>query len=57
MWTPAYDDEIFGPVASIIRARDDEDAMRLANESRSDRAGVLFSPAFERPGGEKPSRR
>ncbi|HEC71959.1 MAG TPA: aldehyde dehydrogenase family protein, partial [Roseobacter sp.] len=31
---PAYDDEIFGPVASVIRAKDDEDAMRLANDSR-----------------------
>lgn len=40
---PAYDDEIFGPVASIIRARDDEDAMRLANESRFGLGGGIFS--------------
>lgn len=40
---PAYDDEIFGPVASIIRARDDEDAMRLANESRYGLGGGIFS--------------
>lgn len=26
---PAHDDEIFGPVASVIRARDDDDAKRL----------------------------
>tara|TARA_R110002020_G_scaffold400596_10_gene610948 strand:- start:49480 stop:50859 length:1380 start_codon:yes stop_codon:yes gene_type:complete len=39
---PAYDDEIFGPVASIIRAKDDEDAMRLANESRYGLGGGIF---------------
>lgn len=40
---PAYDDETFGPVASIIRARDDGDAMRLANESRYGLGGGIFS--------------
>ncbi|HUR40447.1 MAG TPA: NAD-dependent succinate-semialdehyde dehydrogenase [Verrucomicrobiae bacterium] len=29
----AYRDEIFGPVASVIRARDTEDALRIANDS------------------------
>lgn len=45
---PAYDDEIFGPVASIIRARDDEDAMRLANDSRYGLGGGIFSRDEER---------
>ncbi|OJA05915.1 NAD-dependent succinate-semialdehyde dehydrogenase [Halomonas sp. QHL1] len=45
---PSYDDEIFGPVASIIRARDDEDAMRLANESRYGLGGGIFSKDEER---------
>ncbi len=27
---PAYDDEIFGPVAAVIRAEDEGDAMRIA---------------------------
>jgi succinate-semialdehyde dehydrogenase/glutarate-semialdehyde dehydrogenase len=45
---PAYDDEIFGPVASIIRAKDDEDAMRLANESRYGLGGGIFSRNEER---------
>lgn len=45
---PAYDDEIFGPVASIIRARDDEDAMRLANESRYGLGGGIFSKNEDR---------
>ena len=45
---PAYDDEIFGPVASIIRARDDADAMRLANESRYGLGGGIFSKDEDR---------
>ena len=45
---PAYDEEIFGPVASIIRARDDEDAMRLANESRYGLGGGIFSKDEDR---------
>lgn len=40
---PAYDDELFGPVASIIRADDDEDAMRIANDSRFGLGGAIFS--------------
>ena len=40
---PAHDDEIFGPVASVIRARDDDEAMRLANESRYGLGGGIFS--------------
>jgi succinate-semialdehyde dehydrogenase/glutarate-semialdehyde dehydrogenase len=31
---PAYDEEVFGPVASVIEARDEADALRIANESR-----------------------
>lgn len=30
---PAYDDEIFGPVASLIKAKDAEDAISIANNS------------------------
>ena len=30
---PAYDEELFGPVASIIKARDEADAIRIANDS------------------------
>ena len=40
---PAYDDEIFGPVASIIKAKDDKDAMRIANDSRYGLGGGIFS--------------
>lgn len=45
---PAYDNEIFGPVASVIRAKDDEDAMRLANESRYGLGGGIFSKDEDR---------
>jgi succinate-semialdehyde dehydrogenase/glutarate-semialdehyde dehydrogenase len=40
---PAYDDELFGPVASLIKAKDAEDAMRIANDSRFGLGGGIFS--------------
>ena len=30
---PAWDEEIFGPVAAVIRARDEAEAIRIANDS------------------------
>lgn len=30
---PAYEEELFGPVAALISARDDEDALRIANDT------------------------
>lgn len=45
---PAYDDELFGPVASLIRAADDEAAMRIANDSRYGLGGGIFSTDRER---------
>lgn len=30
---PAYGEELFGPVASVIRAKDEEDAVRIANDT------------------------
>ncbi len=46
--TPAHDDEIFGPVAAVIKAKDDEDAMRIANESRYGLGGGIFSKDTEK---------
>jgi succinate-semialdehyde dehydrogenase/glutarate-semialdehyde dehydrogenase len=46
--TPAYDDELFGPVASVIRARDDADAMRIANDSRYGLGGGIFTKDEDR---------
>jgi len=32
--SPAYKEELFGPVASVLRAKDVEDAIHIANDSR-----------------------
>jgi succinate-semialdehyde dehydrogenase/glutarate-semialdehyde dehydrogenase len=32
--SPAYKEELFGPVASVFRAKDVDDAIRIANDSR-----------------------
>ncbi|WP_300396056.1 NAD-dependent succinate-semialdehyde dehydrogenase [Henriciella sp.] len=45
---PAYDDELFGPVASLIRAKDGDDAMRIANDSRFGLGGGIFSEDKEK---------
>lgn len=44
----AFDDELFGPVASIITAKDEVDAFRLANLSRYGLGGAVFSKDTER---------
>jgi len=48
---PAYDEEIFGPVAAIISARDERDAIRLANDSEFGLGGGIFTRDLAR--GEK----
>ncbi|MDV2860137.1 NAD-dependent succinate-semialdehyde dehydrogenase [Psychrobacter sp. CAM01] len=45
---PAYKDELFGPVASLIRAKDQEDAFRIANDSRYGLGGAIFSKDEEK---------
>lgn len=44
----AYEDELFGPAAAIIRAKDDDDAMRIANDSRYGLGGGIFSRDVKR---------
>jgi succinate-semialdehyde dehydrogenase/glutarate-semialdehyde dehydrogenase len=39
----AYREEIFGPVAAIIRARDEHDALRIANDTRYGLGASLWS--------------
>jgi succinate-semialdehyde dehydrogenase/glutarate-semialdehyde dehydrogenase len=48
---PAYDEEMFGPVAAIISARDEQDAIRLANDSEFGLGGGIFTRDLAR--GEK----
>lgn len=40
---PAYDEELFGPVASIITAKDEADALRIANDSEFGLGSAVFT--------------
>jgi succinate-semialdehyde dehydrogenase/glutarate-semialdehyde dehydrogenase len=40
---PAYREEIFGPVAAVIRARDEQDALAIANDTRFGLGASLWS--------------
>lgn len=40
---PAYDEELFGPVAAIIDAKDEKDAIRIANDSIYGLGAGIFS--------------
>jgi succinate-semialdehyde dehydrogenase/glutarate-semialdehyde dehydrogenase len=45
---PAYSEEIFGPVAVIIAAQDDEDAIRIANDTDFGLGGVVLTKDLAR---------
>lgn len=45
---PAFDDELFGPVAALITARDADDALRLANQSPFGLGAAVFTRDRER---------
>ncbi len=45
---PAYDEELFGPVAAIIAARDEEDAIRIANDSVFGLGAAVFTRDVKR---------
>jgi succinate-semialdehyde dehydrogenase / glutarate-semialdehyde dehydrogenase len=40
---PAYDEELFGPVAALITARDEADALRIANDTPYGLGAAVFS--------------
>jgi succinate-semialdehyde dehydrogenase/glutarate-semialdehyde dehydrogenase len=46
--TRAYHEELFGPVAAIIRARDEEEAIRIANDTRFGLGSSIWSRDSER---------
>jgi succinate-semialdehyde dehydrogenase/glutarate-semialdehyde dehydrogenase len=52
---PAFDEELFGPVAAIVRAEDEDDAVRLANRSVFGLGAAVFTSDLKR--GEAVARR
>jgi succinate-semialdehyde dehydrogenase/glutarate-semialdehyde dehydrogenase len=46
--SPAYQEEIFGPVLSFINAENDEDAIKIANDSNYGLAGAVFTRNIEK---------
>jgi succinate-semialdehyde dehydrogenase/glutarate-semialdehyde dehydrogenase len=47
---PAFDEETFGPVAAVITAKDESDAVRLANDSPYGLGAALWTADRERAG-------
>jgi len=45
---PAYNDELFGPVASLIRAKNEKEAIRIANDTSFGLGGAVFTQNIER---------
>src|SRR5690606_13410718 len=45
---PLASEEIFGPIAPIVRARDEEDALRLANDTTYGLSAAVFTADLER---------
>lgn len=45
---PAYEDELFGPVALIFTAKDEEDAIKIANDSPFGLGAAVFTASKAR---------
>jgi succinate-semialdehyde dehydrogenase/glutarate-semialdehyde dehydrogenase len=45
---PAYEEELFGPAAAIISAKDEADAIRIANDSNFGLGAAVFTNDIER---------
>ena len=52
--SPAYKEELFGPVAALIKAKDEADAIRIANDTVFGLGAAIFTKDIER--GEKIAR-
>ncbi len=46
--SPAYKEELFGPVAALFKAKDEADAIRIANDHRYGLGGGVFTENKER---------
>ncbi len=53
--TAAYEEEVFGPVFSIVEAQSEEEAVRIANDTRYGLGAAVFTRDVER--GERIARR
>ncbi len=45
---PAYEEEVFGPVAAVFSARDEREAIRIANDTRYGLGAAVFTRDLER---------
>jgi succinate-semialdehyde dehydrogenase/glutarate-semialdehyde dehydrogenase len=45
---PAYDEELFGPVASVLKVRNEEEAITVANNTPFGLGGAVFTKDIER---------
>lgn len=45
---PAFDEELFGPVAAVIRAKDEKEAIKLANQSVYGLGAAIFSKNIQK---------
>jgi succinate-semialdehyde dehydrogenase/glutarate-semialdehyde dehydrogenase len=45
---PAFDEELFGPVAAVVAAKDEEEAIRLANHTTFGLGAAVFTRDRER---------
>ncbi len=45
---PAYDEELFGPAASLIKAKDENEAIKIANDSIFGLGAAVFTSDVER---------
>jgi len=46
--SPAFNEEIFGPVFSLFRFKDDQEAIELSNSSVYGLSGAVFSKNIQR---------